>query len=79
MEKSKSYISDLSFDFAILVIIFCDLLSEIKKYSISNQLIRSETSIGANISEAQHSESKSDFIHKMKIASKEAAETEYWL
>ena len=79
MEKNKSFITDLSFDFAQSIIVYCDILYDNKKFNISNQLIRSGTSIGANISEAQHSESKLDFIHKMKIASKEAAETEYWL
>ena len=79
MEKNKSFITDLSFDFAQSIIIYCDILYDNKKFNISNQLIRSGTSIGANISEAQHAESKLDFIHKMKIASKEAAETEYWL
>ena len=46
---------------------------------ISRQLIRSGTSIGANVKEAQNAESKADFIHKLKIALKEADETEYWL
>ena len=50
-----------------------------KKYNLSNQLFRSGTSIGANVKEAQNAESKADFIHKMKIAIKEADETEYWL
>lgn len=46
---------------------------------MANQLFRCGTSIGANIKEAQNAESKADFIHKMKIAAKEAEETEYWL
>ena len=46
---------------------------------ISNQLLKGGTSIGANIMEAQNAESKADFIHKMKIAAKEAGETQYWL
>ena len=46
---------------------------------IANQLLRSGTSIGANVFEAQHCESRADFIHKMKIAVKEANETLYWL
>ncbi len=79
MEKPKNIISDLSFDFAKAIINYCDSLYENKKYSISDQLIRSGTSIGANIAEAQHAESKLDFIHKLKIASKEASETKYWL
>ena len=47
--------------------------------SLSNQLFRSGTSIGANAREAQNAESKADFIHKLKISSKEASETEFWL
>ena len=46
---------------------------------IARQLIKSGTSIGANVREAQNAESKADFIHKLKIAAKEADETEYWL
>ena len=49
------------------------------KYVIARQILRSGTGIGANIREAQNAESKVDFIHKMKIAAKEADETEYWL
>ena len=58
---------------------YCETLNEQKKYIISNQLFRSATSIGANAMEAQNAESKSDFIHKIKIAAKEADETQYWL
>ncbi len=72
-------IVDLSFDFALQVISFSEKLEENRQYAIAKQIIRSGTSIGANISEAQNSESKADFIHKMKIAAKEAEETEYWL
>jgi len=72
-------IVDLSFDFALKIIVFSEKLEENKKYAIAKQLIRSGTSIGANVSEAQNSESKADFIHKLKIAAKEAEETEYWL
>jgi four helix bundle protein len=50
-----------------------------KKLVISNQLLKSGTSIGANVFEAQYAESRIDFIHKMKIAQKEANETLYWL
>jgi len=49
------------------------------KYVIARQLLKAGTSIGANVREAQNAESKPDFIHKMKIAAKEADETEYWL
>ena len=72
-------IVDLSFDFALRIISFSEKLEENKKYAIAKQIIRSGTSIGANISEAQNSESRADFIHKLKIAAKEAEETEYWL
>jgi four helix bundle protein len=50
-----------------------------KKFAIANQLLRSGTSIGANAMEAQNPESRADFIHKIKIAAKEAEETQYWL
>jgi four helix bundle protein len=68
-----------SMAFAIAIIKYCDLLSEGKKFIISNQLFKSGTSIGANVFEAQYAESRLDFIHKMKIAQKEANETLYWL
>ncbi len=68
-----------SLTFAIEIIKFCDILSEKKKFIISNQLMKSGTSIGAQVFEAQYSESRVDFIHKMKIAQKEANETLYWL
>lgn len=55
------------------------LTSEQKEYVLSKQLLRSGTSIGANIEEAFQGESKSDFIHKLAIANKEAFETHYWL
>lgn len=69
----------LSFDFSLMIIDYCEILDENKKYIISKQLLRSGTSIGANAMEAQNAESKADFIHKMKIAAKEADETQYWL
>lgn len=72
-------IVDKSFQFAIEIVEFCDLLYDQKKFVIGQQLLKSGTSIGANIREAQNAESKADFIHKMKIAAKEADETEYWL
>ena len=69
----------LTFDFSLIVIDYCDMLNEIKKYTLSRQLLRSATSIGANSMESQNSESRADFIHKIKIAAKEADETQYWL
>ncbi|QIG89853.1 four helix bundle protein [Chryseobacterium sp. POL2] len=68
-----------TFDFSLNVIKYCELLHGQKKFVISNQLLRSGTSIGANTREAQNSESKNDFIHKFKIAAKEIEETNYWL
>ena len=69
----------LSIAFALDIISYCEKLNEEKKYIIAKQLLRSATSIGANAMEAQNPESKADFIHKMKIAAKEAGETQYWL
>jgi four helix bundle protein len=69
----------LSFDFSLLVIEYCEKLEALKKFVIANQLMKSATAIGANVMEAQNAESKDDFIHKMKIAAKEAEETQYWL
>jgi four helix bundle protein len=68
-----------SLSFSIAIINYCDFLSERKKFVISNQLLKSGTSIGANVFGAQYAESRIDFIHKMKIAQKEANETLYWL
>ncbi|MBL0130759.1 MAG: four helix bundle protein [Chitinophagaceae bacterium] len=75
----KNAILKLTFDFSLMIIEYCEKLDEKKKYVISKQLLRSGTSIGANSFEAQNGESKADFIHKMKIAAKEADETQYWL
>lgn len=69
----------LTFEFSLELIMFCEKLEELKKFNMANQLFRSGTSIGANLREAQNSESKLDFIHKVKISLKEADETEYWL
>lgn len=77
--ETGNRIVDLSFEFALDIIAFCERLNEEKKFAIANQLIRCGTSVGANIAEAQSSESKADFIHKLKIAEKEVHETKYWL
>ncbi len=68
-----------SVDFALAIIRYCENLETIKKYVVARQLMRSGTSIGANIHEAQNAESRADFIHKVKIAAKEIEETKYWL
>ena len=75
----ENLIVDLTFSFSLRIIEYTEDLEAKKKYNLSNQLFRSATSIGANVREAQNAESKNDFIHKMKIAAKEADETEYWL
>lgn len=69
-----------SFAFAIRIVKLFQFLTESKKeYVLSKQLLRSGTAIGALVREAEHGESKADFIHKMAIAQKEANETEYWI
>ncbi len=72
-------IVNLSIAFALDIIDFTELLENQRKFVIANQLLKSGTSIGANVYEAQNAESKADFIHKIKIAAKEADETDYWL
>ena len=75
----ENIIVQKSFQFALKIVLYCELLEEQKKFVISRQLLRSGTSIGSNVREAQNAESKLDFIHKIKLAAKEADETEYWL
>jgi four helix bundle protein len=75
----ENIIVEKSFQFALKIVLYCELLEDKKKFVVSRQLIKSGTSIGANVREAQNSESKADFIHKIKLAAKEADETEYWL
>ncbi len=79
MEAKDNIVVKLTFRFSLDIIKYCEELQEDKKYVIANQLLKSGTSIGANIREAQNSESKADFIHKFKIAAKEIEETIYWL
>ena len=74
---TKNIIVDLSMDFSIAIVNLCDSIKG--KSAIVNQLIRSGTSIGANIHEANYASSRADFIAKMQIALKECFETEYWL
>jgi four helix bundle protein len=79
LPSNENPILKLTFQFSLELIKYTELLESKRKYNLSNQLFRSSTSIGANVKEAQNAESKADFIHKMKIAAKEADETEYWL
>ena len=75
--EMETAIQDKSFHFAIRIVNLCKYLQqEQKEYILAKQLMRSGTSIGANVAEAQQAQSKPDFVHKMNIALKEAAETE---
>lgn len=77
--NKENLIVKKTFEFSIQIMEYIDSLMEKKRFPLANQLFRSGTSIGANVRETQNAESKDDFIHKMKIAAKEADETEYWL
>ena len=79
LNEKRNKILELSFDFASEIIELTRYLKLNKEFVISNQLLKSGTSIGANVSEAQAAQSTKDFIAKMSIASKEARETEYWI
>ena len=79
LNEKRNEILDLSFNFALDIIELTRYLKMNKEFVISNQLLKSGTSIGANVSEAQAVQSAKDFIAKMSIASKEARETEYWI
>ena len=75
----NNLIQDKSFEFSLATIeLYKKLIAE-KEFVVSKQLLRSATSVGANIEEAIAGQSKKDFLHKMSIASKEARETRYWL
>ena len=77
---TKQNVLSLSKSFALQIVkLYQDLTSNKREYVLSKQLLRSATSIGANIKEAQFAQSKADFIAKMYIALKEAGETEYWV
>ena len=77
---SKSIVADKSFSFAVRIVrLYKWICAEKKEFVLSKQLLRSGTSIGANVSEALQGQSKRDFLMKMNIALKEASETKYWL
>jgi len=78
-EQKENIILQRTITFSLKIIEYVELLESKKKFVIANQLLKSGTSIGANIHEAQNAESKADFIHKFKIAAKEIEETKYWL
>ena len=77
---SKSILQDKSFQFAVRIInVYKQLVSEQKEFVLSKQLLRSGTSVGANIREVQNAQSIKDVIHKLSISQKECDETMYWL
>lgn len=78
MEK-QNIIKEKTFEFAKEIVYLYKNLADNKEFVLSKQILRSGTSIGANVREAEHAQSKADFIHKLSIALKEANETEYWL
>ena len=76
----RNTVAEKSFAFAVRIVnLNRHLKSEKNEHTLSNQILRSGTSIGANVSEAQRGQSKADFLSKMNIALKEANETDYWL
>lgn len=78
--KSESIIASKAYSFALEIVhLYKTLSTERKEYVLSKQILRSGTSIGANINEALSSQSKRDFVYKLNIALKEARETKYWL
>jgi len=77
--KTENKILELTFDFSLQIISLYRYLIQQNEYVMSKQLLRSATSIGANVEEANAAQTKRDFIMKMSIASKEAREAKYWL
>ncbi|MBK5280039.1 MAG: four helix bundle protein [Bacteroidia bacterium] len=69
----------MTFQYSLEIMEFSEGLRDEKRFSFADQILRSGCSIGANVKEAHGAESKADFIHKIKIALKEAEESEYWL
>lgn len=80
MENKENVLKDKSYTFALRTVkAYKHLIAENKEYVLSKQLLRSGTSIGANVAEANQAQSRRDFISKLSIALKETVETEYWL
>ena len=75
----KNVVKEKSYDFALRIVQLSQKLKDNREYVLSKQILRSRTSIGANIEEADGAFSKKDFIYKMQIALKEAKETHYWV
>ena len=79
MVVTENIILKKTIAFSLAIIEYAELLESNRKYIIARQLLKSGTSTGANVHEAQNAESKVDFIHKFKIAAKEVEEIKYWL
>jgi four helix bundle protein len=79
IENSDNPIVDLTYNFGVRIVKFYKHLTTKQVYVLSKQLLRCGTSIGANVHESIHAQSRADFISKMNIALKEADETDYWL
>lgn len=75
----ENVLKDKSYHFALKIISLCQRLQAENEYILSRQLLRSGTSVGALIEEANQAESRADFIHKLSIANKEANESKYWI
>lgn len=76
----ESVLREKSYQFALRIVkLYRFIAAEKKEFVLSKQILRSGTSIGANIEEGNQAQSKTDFVHKLSIAQKEAAETHYWL
>jgi four helix bundle protein len=75
----ENIVLEKSVQFAVSLIEFCEGLEKQGKHVIARQLLRSGTSIGANLHEAQNAESRADFVHKIKVAAKEVEESRYWM
>lgn len=78
-EEKDNIIVNKTFEFSLSILNLYEYFNSKHEYIVSKQLIKSGTSIGANVEEAIGAQSKKDFIHKMSIARKEARETRYWL
>lgn len=78
-DDRDNLIVEKTFQYALRIIGYSENLRNLHKFEMASQLFKSGTSIGANTREAQNAESRSDFIHKFKIAAKEIDETEYWI
>ena len=77
--RKQNVLLELSVEFGLAVIAFASELRRKEEFEIRGQILRSGTSIGANVHEAQYGSSKADFLHKLKIARKEANETWFWI